>query len=773
MKRILSLLICATIILSAFSFVMPVYASNEETFIDYIYYNDFTTVNNAAEFLQGTNFTSMSSIYNGSAFVSGFEHTSSGTVKITTPVTSNYSGIIIDGKDANGNIPKLVVSYNIKPKFSRNDSYYYATVQDNRGTSNIALFNNTNSGAGRGIYSGMTESRTWDTANKLQDVASFDGSKWYNITIVYDNDSSKVNNRDIYINGAFVGTHVALATTSYNYARSGIVQISNYFNPNTGDYIEFDNFKAYAYPSELKYELVSASAKEVKLNFNMFPDATTVIPDNFIVKAGSETITPATAKVSSDDLGQVVLTFSEDLTPGTTYTVSAQNVTAGSSATDVADTITLASNPAELSFSVAVPPVEWSETSELYSFDYSNYSEQTFTSFAFRTDGISGAGFNQGIYKIEKDSDDAENKLFTMQQNGSSNTQTYVTLWGDKANYASGNIYALELKIKTDFSKHPEDAIFDTRAQSGYGLNFTALYNGGIYTNGNCEESVGTYTDGEWVTLKNVYYSSPVSVDGVEKLRRDIYINGQFVKTVYDNWSALGSHTNGSSHFLMTMRIRDIDDSDGLINTEGKVYIDYIRIYKPNADFAAKLDKAEDIDTGYINVKFNNIPAEADLTDKIYIADENGVKVSDISVPEFVNEFNADGYAAKVNLWFTNELELGKTYKLCINGVNDIKENTLRQEETFTTKAAPEAKDLTLSGGKATVTVNEYSEPLTLYVVGYNFVDDVEQMTTVTKKEITSVGTFSTETAVTGDVVKAFLWKGTKPVIACESEGNN
>ena len=356
MKRILSLLICATIILSAFSFVMPVYASNEETFIDYIYYNDFTTVNNAAEFLQGTNYASMSSIYNGSAFVSGFEHTSSGTVKMTAPVTSNYSGIIIDGKDANGNIPKLVVSYNIKPKFSRNDAYYYATVQDNRGTSNIALFNNTNGGAGRGIYSGMTESRAWDTANKLQNVESFDGSKWYNITIVYDNDSSKVNNRDIYINGAFVGTHVALGTTSYNYAKSGKVQIINYFNPYTGDYIEFDNFKAYAYPSELKYELVSASAKEVKLNFNMFPDKATVIPSNFIVKAGSETITPATASISSDDLGQVVLTFSEDLSPGTTYTVFAQNVTAGSSATDVADTITLASSP-ELSFSIAVPPL--------------------------------------------------------------------------------------------------------------------------------------------------------------------------------------------------------------------------------------------------------------------------------------------------------------------------------------------------------------------------------------------------------------------------------
>ena len=765
MKRILSLLLSVTVILSAFSLVLPTYASDEvEQFIDYVYYNDFTTVNDAAEYLQGTNYTTMSSIYKDSAFVSGYEHTSSGTVKMTAPVSSNYSGIVIDGKDTNGNIPKLVVSYNIKPKFARNDSYYYATVQDNRGTSNIALYNNTNGGAGRGIYSGMTESRTWDEANKLQDVSSFDGSKWYNITIVYDNDSSKTNNRDIYINGAFTGTHAALSTTSYNYAKSGTVQISNYFNPYTGDYIEFDNLKAYAYPSELKYELVSAATNEVKLNFNMFPDAATVIPENFIVKAGNETITPDSASISSDDLGQVVLTFSEDLLPGKTYTVSAANLTAGSSATDVADTIALSSSP-ELSFSVSVPPVEWSETSELYSFDYSNYSEQTFTSFAFRTDGISGCG-NQGIYKIEKDSDNEENKLFTIQQNGTSDTATNVTLWADKANYASDNIYALELKIKTDFSKYPDVAMFDTRAQSGYGLNFTALHNGEIYTNGSLEESIGTYTDGEWITLKNVYYSSPVNVEGTDYLRRDIYINGQYIKTVYDDWGSLGSHTNGSSNFLLTMRIRDKEDADGLINTEGKVYIDYIRIYKPNASFAAKLTAAENVDTSFVNVQFNSTPVLSDLTDKIYIADENGVKVSDIAVPEFVNEFNADGYAAKVNLWFAKELELGKSYKLCISGVSDIAENTLYQEEVFTTKAAPEAEGLTLSGGITTVTVNEYSEPLTLIVAGYEVTDGVEKMVKVVEKTITATGTFSTEEAVTGDAVKAFLWKGTKPVVS-------
>jgi len=349
--------------------------------------------------------------------------------------------------------------------------------------------------------------------------------------------------------------------------------------------------------------------------------------------------------------------------------------------------------------------------------------------------------------------------------------------------------YAAELKIKTDFSKYPENTMIGACQNAGYGLPFTALNNGVIYTNELLQKSIGTYTDGEWLTLKNVYYSTPVMIDlsddGIDnptqQLRRDIYVNGQFIKTEYDSWDDFGKYIIGNQNFSLYFRLRDkhtyVEDTNTLntVNTEGKVFIDYIRFYKTVDSFAAKLDKAENIDTSYINVVFNNTPVDADLTSKIYIADENGTKVSDISVPEFVNEFNADGYASNVNLWFKDELENGKTYKLCINGVTDIMDNTLYQEETFTTKALPEAQELAIVNGIASVKVNEYSEPLTLYVVGYDVVDGVEQMTTVVTKTINEAGTFSTDTAVTEDVVKAFLWKGTKPVIACESasEGTN
>ncbi len=763
MKRILSLLLTITVVLSAFSFVVPVYASDEtEPFIDYIYYNDFTTVNDAAKYRYSAsnNISNMTSIYNSTTetFATGFEHTVDGTMKITHS-TDKYSGLVINGMDVNGNIPKLIVSYRIKPKFAVNDAYYYATLQDQNGTSNIALYNKTNGGAGRGIYSGITYNRTWDSANKLLDVSSFDGNTWYDVTFIYDNDSNKINNRDIYINGVYEGTYASHTTSSaYNYSVTGKVDIRNYFNSRSGDYIEFDDFKAYAYPSELKYELESATSEEVKINFNMIPDSATVVPANFTVKSGNTTITPATATLSTKDARQVILTFSEDLQPGTLYTVSATDITAGSSATDVADTLSIASSP-ELSFKVAPPKVEWTATSNVYNFNYENLSA---------SDNVAASNSDNGFYTLTNglfniETNGAE-KFFTLQQNSTNAATAGISI--RSYNLAPNNSYAFEIKLKTDFSKNPENAMFDIREQAGYGLPFTALNNGVIYAKRDLQESIGTYTDGEWITLKNVYYSSPVNIDGTEYLRRDIYINGQFVKTQYEN-STFINYINGTSNWVSTFRLIDKYNA---INTEGKVYIDYIRVYKTVDAFASKLTESSNIDTDFINVQFNNIPVETDLTDKIYIADENGNKVSDIAVCEFVNEFNADGYAAKVNLWFVNELEFGKTYKLCIDGVSDIKGNILYQEENFTTKSLPEAEGLTISDGIATVTVNEYSEPLTLIVAGYEVVDGVEQMTTVTEKEITSVGTFSTETTVTGDVVKAFLWKGTKPVITSVSK---
>lgn len=728
MKRILSLLICVSVILSASFFVMPVYASTEEALIDYIWFDDFSGETISERYIDNA----------GAKINTLAPYTlENGALKFTSPAQSYY--YFIDNQTIGDKTKKLVVSY----KFKTSNAYAHTGQNYNIfATALVKVIGNT-------VLNNQNGSS----------ITTITPTSWTTITCVLDNQSTK---RDIYVNGQYFGPYdkSSYQTDEFTYYNTnGKFKFLNAQYAPANTTIEFDDYMVYYLPTELKYELESASAKEVKLNFNMIPDKATVIPQNFTVKEGNTTITPAAATISSDNPRQIVLTFDDDLAVGS-YTVSASGLTAGSSATDVADTLTLTSNP-ELAFSVAPAKVEWSTTKEFWSYNYENLTPVTGLGKDESANGVYAFG-NDGLYNIEEVDG---KKVLTMQQNSTSATATYAFIRPNKSNYASVDAYAVEMKVKVDFSKNPENAMFDARSNSGNGLKYTAMYNGGIYTDDGLTDSIGIYKDGEWITLKNVYYNSPVNIDGTDCLRRDIYINGQFAKTVYDDWNAYKGYINGQDyHSFFTFRVRDKYNK---INTEGKVYIDYIRIYKSNDTFASKLTESENIDTNFINAQFNNIPVEADLTDKdkIYIADENGNKVSDIAVCEFINEFNAQGYAVKVNLWFANELELGETYKLCIKGVNDIKGNKLYQEETFTTKSKPEAQGLTISDGKVSVTVNECSEPLTLYVVGYEVVDGVEQMKTVTEKEITSVGTFSTETAVTGDVVKAFLWKGTKPVI--------
>lgn len=727
MKRILSLLLCITVILSAFAFVMPVYASTEEAFIEYIWYDDFSGetisdryINNA-----GTKINTLTDMYT----------LENGALKFTSPAKSYY--YFVDNQTIGDKTKKLVVSYKFK---TSNSSAHTGQNHNLAATALVKVIGNS-----------VLNNQNGST------ITTITPTSWTTITCVLDSQSTM---RDIYVNGQCFGPYdkSSYQTDDFTYFNTnGKFRFSNAQYAPVNTTIELDDYMIYYLPTELKYELESATATEVKLNLNMIPDAETVIPANFTVKTGSTEVTPATATLSAEDPRQVVLTFTEDLAPGT-YTVSAANLTAGSSATDVADTLNLTSNP-ELAFSVSPAKVEWTATNEFYSWDYNTLEPVTGVIAGEYTNGIWELG--EGLYNIEAD---GENKVLTMQQNTTSAVGNYIFFLARKDNFVSKTAYAVETKVKVDFSKNPENAMLDART-GGYGLPFTSLHNGVIYSDLTLSTSVGTYEDGEWVTLKNVYYNTPVSINGVEKLRRDVYVNGQFIKTLYDdNWSDYSKYLDGStSHFWLRFRIRDRYNT---INTEGKVYFDYMRMYKPNDNFAAQLTSGTNVDTSYINVKFNNIPAEADLTDKIYIADENGTKVSDIAVPEFINEFNADGYAAKVNLWFATELENGNTYKLCINGVTDIMDNTLYQEETFTTKAAPEAEGLTITDGIAAVTINEYSEPLTLIVAGYTVVDDVEQMTTVVEKTIEATGTFSTEEAVKGDIVKAFLWKGTKPVIS-------
>ena len=194
MKRILSLLICATIILSAFSFVMPVYASNEEPFIDYIYFDDFSTTDNMSNYTYSTNFSTWNNIYDAStgSFAANYSLTDNKTLKITGTGSNLHTKLRLNAAGT----PKLVFSFDINLGFTRRDGYYFGTrykSPEEYGMSSLYLPDSGKVGVAH-----MTDEYTKKTYTK---------GKWFNVTLVYDNDSTKANNRDIYINGEYAGTY--------------------------------------------------------------------------------------------------------------------------------------------------------------------------------------------------------------------------------------------------------------------------------------------------------------------------------------------------------------------------------------------------------------------------------------------------------------------------------------------------------------------------------------------------------------------------------------
>ena len=339
MKRILSLLICATIILSAFSFVMPVYASNEETFKDYIYIDDFSTTDKMSNYTYSTNFSSWNNIYDASTgnFAANYSLTDNKTLKITGTGSNLWTKLRLNAAGT----PKLVFSFDINLGFTRRDGYYFGTrykSPDEYGMSSLYLPDSGKVGVAH-----MDDRFTDKTYTKKQ---------WFNVTLVYDNDSTKANNRDIYINGEYAGTYESkfiTAGSNYNYAKNGALWfMPNFYGKANADTVELDNIGIYAYPSELKYEVLSASGKQVKLNFNMIPNQDTLIKDNFIVSDGQTELAVSSVEISDINPKQVVLTLNENLQPGNSYSVTASNVAAGALTGKVSDYLIM--NSQEISF---------------------------------------------------------------------------------------------------------------------------------------------------------------------------------------------------------------------------------------------------------------------------------------------------------------------------------------------------------------------------------------------------------------------------------------
>lgn len=771
MKKILSLALSLAVILSAFTFVMPQASTEEAPFIEYLMYKDFSDASSLSEVYNGHNSTT--AIYDSStgAFkdeyaTRGYELTEEGTFKMKG-TKSVYHTRFLEKKVTP--LPKLVFSYDIKTNMSGSKGYYISVKDNTYGASAVALYDN-------GII--------YANHKKSVQLGTFTAGQWTNITIVYDNvnPSGAYNKRDIYIDGVYAGTNQVTATAKLDYVQAGRLSYSPAIYLNTTQYVEFDNMKAYALPSNLDYEVENGAGKTITVNYNMIPSTGATEASNYTVtdKSGNA-IAVTSAVVSERNPAQVVLTLASELAPYGEYTVkvNGENVKAATEAAAegvtrvVAEAITISAEDAGCTFGAKVETFPFEDTENVYCVDYENLTEATVASIGGKYNSSTNVSYNasasltvDGDYKYLT----VEQLKTTAQINSRFGIDTY-----DFSGEPSAFIY--EWKVRTHFSENPR-AMFEIRDGEFFGPAFAALYNGKVYDRRIRDDSakvIGEYTDGEWITLTSVYFTEYVEVEGVQKIRRDTYINGKYAATNYENVPADGDNAgyysflkNTGNSFCLSPAIRNYA-SQGT-EAGATVDIDYHKLAKASAKLTAELADAKASPAGYVDLFLNNIPDEASLIENAYVVDEESALASKILYCEYPQGFNVSAYSQKARLWFENKLENEKTYKLRIIGAKDIYGNELKFEAEFVT-AVPDAENLviTKAEGKATatVTVNKPSEDFVLRIAAYKNIDGALIMTGSAEAALSAEGEVTTDSidVSSADVVKAFAWKAGRPVM--------
>ena len=349
-KRCLSVLLMFTVMLSTITFAIPTYADGEEPFIDYIHFDDFSTTAKMNYYNTGYNPTSKFwDDANGKiadAYQANFSLTDN-TLKVTNTVTGGVTRV---GFRVNAPVskPKMIVSFDVKFNFSTNAGYYFGG-RDQYGVGSLCMMD-----------TGVIMVHTAGSSEKLG--TTYTKGEWTNVTLVYDVDATKNDNRDIYIDGVNCGSFVN-PSSPWNYANKGYIEFIPQFFSKAGDSMQLDNIEIYAYPETLKCQFDSASGKEIKVNFNMIPNADTILPENFKVKKGDADVNISSVKMSDNNPKQVVLTLENTLQAESSYTVAVSDISAGAVTDRVSDYITLASE--ELSFET-MPYKIYAENLKLY-----------------------------------------------------------------------------------------------------------------------------------------------------------------------------------------------------------------------------------------------------------------------------------------------------------------------------------------------------------------------------------------------------------------------
>ncbi len=741
MKKILNILLAVSLILT--SLVVPVWAVTVNDAVgEYLYYYDFSEGSSLAGWTDSSlvsNGVALSDILAGTetpiSKVS-YSITPEGTLKMTK-TGSGYTYLRLPNIPYAAEQGQLVVSFRFKMSSSTGGLISRGNYcSDMYKVYNGKIYMSANDGSGQ--------------------VGTFSADEWRTITCVYDNDST---NYDFYLDGVYVGTKNT-TTTKYLYSSDGF-WFSLAFSASAGATAEFDDVMIYTLPAGLTYQVAEANTSSLTLQFNMIPN--TVAPANFTVPGA----TIATAEKDATDPRKVVLTFAENLTPGTNYTVTATGLTAGAAdANAIATALSLTTTGAVPFSSGAAADVPYAVSKNLLYKDYEDMALQTFSTTTEFKNAVGAYDIRTGNASQYSIAGDASNKYIRMTYDGS--TGMFWRMVVASGNLAKGASYVLEYRVRPNFSG---SSYFDGRCDSIWGVPVPRLTGGEIRIADGVTDVIGSYENNEWITITNVFHGSFYNVNGTDYFRRDTYINGVYADTHDFATSAYptSAYVN-PDNFWFSFRFAGTA-------ADQTVDIDYIKVTQLNDDLTLKIEDAENVAADKMNVKFNNVPNAAELLTKVSVEDAEGNTIA-ISGVEYVNNNNeGTGYETSVNLVFAERLKGETPYTLVVSGLSDSVGNVLNTVKTFTTDSFIEYGALTEAAGKASITINNVTSTTrtyTLIYAGYERNnDDSVKMTVYTAKEISVVPGTQTYTTDAIDVsdcdyTQAYLWDGMTSVVPAE-----
>lgn len=228
--------------------------------------------------------------------------------------------------------------------------------------------------------------------------------------------------------------------------------------------------------------------------------------------------------------------------------------------------------------------------------------------------------------------------------------------------FSSAETVTIEYKIKPQMSMAA--SYFRSRTAGQYGTHMPLFQGGKIYESNLKKTVIGTYDD--WITVTTVLYKTSYMENGVEMMKRDIYLDGKHIGTFSEPYLA-GTQDFRNAEKSLNFNFNLVGNDK---NETGFILFDYIKAYTEGEEFIAKCDEEiADSLTG-IKVKFSNHPAADAFVHAGSIYDEEGNLVGGISSADIITSFekNED---VEYRLNFENMLEPSKKYTLSFDGLCD------------------------------------------------------------------------------------------------------